>query len=454
MHTARREKHSLVAVTLALVIAFALILFHLAIQYLDVWYGFLEEYRQASITRFLIQFLFVWLVLLLVLLFRRWRQVENERADLDAVLSSISPDALLVVGRNRTIRMCNDSVMRIFGRRPDELINQSTDLLYYDRRTNPDRPAEIFEALAAKGFHYGLAKGKRKDGSTVPLEIISGELVGRSGAVLLVRDITERLVLEENRRRLEERALQAQKLESLGVLAGGVAHDFNNLLMIIQGHAELMLMREMKVDTVKEGLTEVMKASNRARELCRHLLSFAGRAPREARLVNLSDVAREAVDMLSVRIPARVQVELELETNLPTLLADESQMHQVIMNLVTNACDAIGSRDGTIRVCTRTQVCEPEDLIDVAGAAHPQPGTYVALSVIDNGCGMDETTRRRMCEPFFTTRSTGTGMGMAAVLGIIRSHQGLLKIASRLGEGATVTVLFTPAGNLPPSMEP
>lgn len=441
MHTTQPERGTLFSVSLVIVIAFLLIALKLTIQYVDVFYRFFADYTKFPVVELLIDFLFVWLMLLLFLLFRRWRRVENVKADLDAVLSSISPDALLVVGRDRTIRMCNDSVERIFGQRPEDVINQTTDLLYYDRRSNTERPQEIFEVLARKGFHYGLAKGKRKDGSTVPLEIISGELVGRSGAVLLVRDITERLVLEEQRRRLEERALQAQKLESLGILAGGVAHDFNNLLMIIQGHAELITMRSPSEDFVREGLTEVMKASNRARELCRHLLSFAGRAPREVRLVNLSEVAKDAVGMLSVRIPPGVRVVLDMPAQLPTILADESQVHQVVMNLITNACDAIGA-EGEIRVSTGDCLCDAEFLMDVAGPATPQPGPYVRLAVADNGSGMDEATRKRLCEPFFTTKSSGNGMGMAAVLGIVRSHHGLLKVTSQPGVGTTVAVLF------------
>lgn len=441
MHTTRRERGSLLSVTLAIVIAFLLIALKLAIHFVDELYRFFAAYTKFPVGQMLIDFLFIWLMILLFMMFRRWRRAESMQADLDAVLSSISPDALLVVGPDRKIRMCNDSVERIFGRRPDEVIGSTTELLYYDRRANPERPREIFEVLARKGFHYGLAKGKRKDGGTVPLEIISGELVGRSGAVLLVRDITDRLALEEHKRRMEERALQAQKLESLGVLAGGVAHDFNNLLMIIQGHADLMMMRGPSQDFVREGLAEVLKASNRARELCRHLLSFAGRAPREVRLVNLSDVARDAVGMLSVRIPPGVKVVINAPPRVPTILADESQVHQVVMNLVTNACDALGA-GGEIVVSTGELDCDSSFLSDVAGAAQPRPGSYVALHVRDNGCGMDEATRRRVCEPFFTTKSSGNGMGMAAVLGIVRSHQGLLKVASEVGVGTTTSVLF------------
>lgn len=442
MYTAQRERRSFLAVTISIVIAFVLILFNLAIQFLEGMYGFLHAYTKFPISQAVIHFLFVWLAVLLFLALRRWRAVETERSDLEAILSSISPDALVVVGPDRSIRMCNESVERIFGRKPQEVVGQKTDILYHDRRSNPDRPREIYEMLANRGFHYGLAKGKRRDGGTVPLEIITGELVGKNGAVMLIRDITERLVLEEQRRRLEERALQAQKLESLGVLAGGVAHDFNNLLMIMQGHADLMLMRNPSEAYVTDGLSEIMKAAQRARELCRHLLSFAGRAPRDVRPTNLTLVVRDAMGMLRVRIPTNVRVELELSEALRSIPADESQVHQVVMNLVTNACDAMGVAGGRLCVATGEMHCDSDYLTEVAGAAQPQAGHYVFLRVADSGCGMDETTRRRVCEPFFTTKNTGNGMGMAAVLGIMRSHHGLLRLDSRVGEGTTITALF------------
>jgi signal transduction histidine kinase len=281
------------------------------------------------------------------------------------------------------------------------------------------------------------------DGSTVPLEIITGELVDRNGAVLLIRDITERQAFEDQRRKLEARAMQTQKLESLGVLAGGVAHDFNNILMIILGHADLMLMRDPADPELRDSLFEIQKGAGRARDICRHLLSFAGRSPRDIRPVNLSRVVEEAAHMLDLRIPQKVMMQLELGGNIAPIQADESQMHQVAKNLITNACDAIGDEPGRIVIATGDVVCTAEYLGDtMGGTTGLEPGDYVFLRVTDTGCGMDDATRRRICEPFFTTKREGNGMGMAAVLGIVRSHHGAIKLESTLGKGSTFTVLF------------
>lgn len=442
MHTSHSEQRNLVVIGIAIVISFILIALNLSIYFSQSINSFLSDYGRFPLASALINFLFVWLSLLLWLALRRWREVARAKVDLEAIVSSISPDVLIVVDPDRTIRMCNDSVERIFGRRPSEVIQQKTDILYGDRRVNPNHPREIFEVLARNGFHYGVATGKRKDGDTVPLEIISAELVNKNGAVLLIRDITERLVFEQQRRRLEERALQAQKLESLGVLAGGVAHDFNNLLMIIQGHSDLLLMREQANLALRDNVGEIQKASTRARDLCRHLLSFAGRAPRDVRPVSLAKVAADAASMLSMRIPSKVSVRIEGPPDLPLMPADESQLHQVAMNLITNACDAIGSDDGCITISTGEQMCDADYLVDTTGSPGALPGRYLFMRVSDTGCGMDEATRRRICEPFFTTKDQGHGMGMAAVLGIVRSHHGLIKIETASGKGTAFTVLF------------
>jgi two-component system cell cycle sensor histidine kinase/response regulator CckA len=442
MYTRGSDTRSLVGVTIAIVIAFVLIVLNLAIQFSEGLYRTLTAYAHFPLAGGLINFLFLWLALLLWLALRRWRRVAQVNKDLEAIVSSISPDAMIVVDPDRTVRMCNDSVAQIFGRSPHEVVGCKTDLLYRDRRIDPTRPREIYEALQSKGFHYGEATGLRKDGSTLPLEIITGELVGKRGAVLLVRDITERAALEAQRRRLEERAMQNQKLESLGVLAGGVAHDFNNLLMIIQGHADLIIMRAPKEDGIAESVTEILRSTHRARELCRHLLSFAGRAPREVRSCSLSSAARDAVKLLNVRVPAHVTVKTELPEPLRAVSGDPSQLNQIVMNLLTNAFDAIGQEPGTVTVTTGERDCDAEFLAETMGGDPVLPGSYVFLSVADTGCGMDEATRRRVCEPFFTTKETGNGMGMAAVLGIVRSHNGRIRLDSVPGKGSTFTVLF------------
>ncbi|MDA0989818.1 MAG: ATP-binding protein [Verrucomicrobia bacterium] len=445
-HEGSDRDRSLFAIGASVVITFLLIILNLSIHFFDTIRDFFASFEGIPFVSGLLNLLSLWLVILMWISLRNWRRVHNRNLDLEAIISSISPDALLVIDPDRTIRVCNHSVERIFGVKPDAAIGQKTDVLYYDRRNNTNQKGEIYEALRRDGFHYGLAAGKRTDGTTVPLEIITGELVGRSGAVLLIRDIRERLAIEEQRRRLEERALQSQKLESLGLLAGGVAHDFNNLLMIIQGHAELVRSSDVPGAAVHESMLEIHKSTSRARDLCRHLLSFAGRAPRDLGPVDLSQVVNEAGNLLKVSVPRHIRLALELPADLPTFEGDDSQLSQVVMNLITNALEAMGEREGCITVATGVQADVKSAIGDPATDASDErdghSGPFAYLRVMDTGCGMDEETRRRIWEPFYTTKKHGHGMGMAAVLGIIRSHGGLINVESKFGEGSTITVFF------------
>ena len=294
---------STIGVGLTIVIAVLLIALHLSVTFVDGIHDFFSGIAAFPVTKILINIVCIWLAISLWVVFRRWHASYSEQMHLEAIISSISPDVLIVVAPDRSVSRCNASVERVFGYTPREVIGRRTDFLYGDRRLNKDRPREIYEALERDGFHFGLATGRRKDGSTVPLEIISGDIKGRHGAVLLIRDITERHKVEEQQRRMEERALRSQKLESLGLLGGGIAHDFNNLLMIVQGHSDLISMQAPEDSTVQESVAEIRKSSARGREYCRHLLSFAGRAPREVQPVDLSEVLRSTHRLLLVRLP-------------------------------------------------------------------------------------------------------------------------------------------------------
>jgi two-component system cell cycle sensor histidine kinase/response regulator CckA len=315
-------------------------------------------------------------------------------------------------------------------------------MLYGARRLNKGRRHEIYEALESRGFHFGLATGRRKDGSTLPLEIISGDIKGRSGAVLLIRDITERNEVEERQRRVEERAFRSQNLESLGLLAGGIAHDFNNLLMIVQGHSDLITMQASKDAALKESIAEIRKSTNRGRDFFRHLLSFAGRAPGEVQPVNLSEIMRYTDRMLLVRLPRNVTVVDRLSDDMPMVNGDDSQLHQVAMNLMVNALEAIGDEEGTITTSSGVRDCSEEEFVDSTAAGDIKSGRFAFFSVADTGCGMDEDTQRKLWAPFYTTKQEGTGMGLAAVLGIVHSHGGVIKVESEPGSGTTMTVLF------------
>jgi len=250
---------------------------------------------------------------------------------------------------------------------------------------------------------------------------------------------------EQQRLDLETQMQQAQRLESLGILAGGIAHDFNNLLTAILGHANLALIDLAPESPARDSLREIDKASGRAAELCRQMLAYAGKGRFVLEPVNLSRLIEEVVQLLHVSISKKVVLNCQLAEGLPEIEADPAQMRQVAMNLVINAAEAIGDTDGVIAISTGVMQCDEDILRGSRLIEPPAPGRYIYLEVTDTGCGMDTETRARIFDPFFTTKFAGRGLGLAAVLGIVRSHRGALRVESERGRGTTFRVMF-PAG--------
>ncbi len=442
MRPNRAKREKLAGVWVTIVITFLTTALNLLITFNNTLHAYFDTFSGVEFVGMVVNVLCVWLAVLLWIAYARYRLARKRETHLDAIIASISPDALLVVRPDRTIELCNGSVERIFGLTSEEIVGADTDQLYFDRRIDPSKKNEIRDALNLKGFHYGLATGKRKDGGTVPLEIISGDIVGQSGAVLLVRDITEREAIAAEKRRMEERAMRSQKLESLGMLAAGIAHDFNNVLMVIQGHAELLQMQTDREGNTDDSVDEIRKSTTKARDLCKQLLSFSGRAPRDVGALDISGVAVETARMLAVRIPSSINVVESIEDDVPAIEGDKTQVHQVAMNLLTNALEAMEKSGGTLTISTTSRECDADYIEESTAEGEIDEGRFVVISVSDTGCGMDETALKKMWDPFFTTKDTGTGMGMAAVLGIVRSHRGFIKVDSRPGEGSTVTAHF------------
>ncbi len=270
-------------------------------------------------------------------------------------------------------------------------------------------------------------------------QTIAGQPVGR---VWSFRDVTARHRAEEERRQLEAQMQQAQKLESLGVLAGGIAHDFNNLLTAILGHTDLALLAMAPESPGRDNLREIENASRRAAELCRQMLAYAGRGRLVVEPVNLSRLVQELVHLLHVSISKKALLRCHLAEDLPAIEADPAQVRQIVMNLVINASEAIGDNDGVIGITTGALECSGDDLRSSLHAEVPPPGRYVFLEVADTGCGMDAETQARIFDPFFTTKFAGRGLGLAAVLGIVRKHRGAIKVASERGKGTTFSILF------------
>jgi signal transduction histidine kinase len=249
-----------------------------------------------------------------------------------------------------------------------------------------------------------------------------------------------------DRRKSEEAVRHRQKLESLGVLAGGVAHDFNNLLTGILGNSTLAAEMVDEDHPAHALMQDVCLAGERAAELTSQLLAYAGRGRYILTPLDLSSLVRDTCRLIQLSIPKKTMLRLDLAQDLPKLQADRGQLQQIIMNLVMNAGEAAGERERPeIRVSTRVAEVDEAWLRRMAPAGGIEPGSYIMLSVEDNGAGMDESVRARIFDPFFTTKSTGRGLGLAAVHGIVRAHHGGLAVTSAPGWGTVFEVLFPAA---------
>lgn len=352
---------------------------------------------------------------------------------------------------NGVIREANDHMCDLTGYAREELLGIPTRRLYQD-----DVEYErVARALSEEEIRTGSASVEtrwvRKSGSLIDVllgtaPLLPGDL--SEGVTFTALDITDRKRAEAEQLGLEARMQHTQKLESLGVLAGGIAHDFNNILMAILGHADLADSRLSPVSPARENLQEIERAARRAADLCRQMLAYSGKGRFVVRHLDINEVITEMEEMLQVSITKKSSLRFRLSRNIPSVEADVAQIRQVIMNLVINASEAIGDGSGVISVGTGVMSCDRSYLDGTFVDEQLPEGSYVCLEVSDDGAGMDESTRERIFEPFYTTKFTGRGLGLSAVLGIVRGHKGAIKVYSEPGRGTTIKVLF-PASEAP-----
>ncbi|NND00320.1 MAG: response regulator, partial [Gammaproteobacteria bacterium] len=272
----------------------------------------------------------------------------------------------------------------------------------------------------------------------------AGEAIGK---VWVLNDLTAQRTAETEKHELEDWIRHSQKLETLGVMAGGIAHDFNNLLTVIQGNAELAEMKTSENAGIGEELQKILEVTDHAAELTNQMLTYAGRGKSARTQVDLNLLCQEISELLKTAVSKKAELKMEFADNLPSLVADRSQLSQVIMNLVTNASDALGDNPGLITLKTGT-IERRDNISGLRGKDAP----YVTLEVVDSGSGMDEKTRERMFDPFYTTKFTGRGLGLANVMGIVQAHGGMIKVTSKPGTGTTVKVALPPGVN--PAQKP
>jgi len=308
----------------------------------------------------------------------------------------------------------------------------------------PEVWQELWHSISPRESRTTQTEHRTKDGRQFPVEVtcILVSFGTREFLCASARDISERKQAEEQRLSLERQFLEAQRLESIGLLAGGIAHDFNNLLTPILGYAGLISRVANEDSPVARNANKILNAANSAEGLIRQLLAYVGKSHVQRSRIRLQDLVREMTELLEVSIPKQITIELALDAEDLQISADVTQMRQIILNLVTNACDAIGQEPGLVRL-TMGQLEVDEGYARSIAQPHAlKPGPHVWLKISDNGCGMDQETCERIFDPFFTTKQTGHGLGLAAVSGIVRVHDGMIQVQSEAGKGTTFTLLL------------
>lgn len=369
---------------------------------------------------------------------------ERAEAELDQsqklqqrILNAL-PDSCWFKDTTGRYRVVNDAFCRFHQLLPGMALGHSAEELF-----DPDLAARMLagdqaaiacgtlyrsesHVLTAHNTEYWVETMKQ------PIYSDAGELLGIVG---LNHDITAQRSAELDRLHLERRLHTAQRQESIGLLASGIAHDFNNLLTSILGNAQLAQLELAESSPGQESLKQIVASSQYAARLASQLLSYAGKGHFHIQATNLNTLVHDMAEMIHVSLPRSVKVEFQLAEQLPMIAGDATQLQQVILNLLTNAAEAISTVGGSITLHTAIDLLDRSWLDALDRHLDLPAGQYVRLEVQDTGEGMDEATLGRIFEPFFSTKRTGRGLGLAAVQGIIRRHKGILRVSSSIGSG-------------------
>ncbi|MGC3988686.1 MAG: PAS domain S-box protein [Chthoniobacteraceae bacterium] len=382
---------------------------------------------------------------------RRIVELKQQQAFADRLIQSASV-MIISLDRQGRVGMLNDAACRILGYSREELVGQDWFEIVVPRNVYPS----VFEM-----FQRGLLGKLERD--------FENEVITKGGGRRIIAwqnsvvkdgdkiqsmvsvgtDVTERVAERERRHQIERKMLDAQKLESLGVLAGGIAHDFNNLLTAVLGNASLMRLSLPADSPHRQHLIEIERTALQAAGLCKQMLAYAGHHSVAISPLDINEVILDMRQLLKVSVGKKVALEIEIGKELPQIEADDAQLRQVVLNLIINASEAMGEKSGTVQVRTRLRKVKPGELDNARFFTPGSEGDFVELEVADDGCGMNAETQEKIFDPFFTTKFTGRGLGLASVLGIVRSHSGILDISSRENEGTRFTVLF-PASKASP----
>ncbi len=390
--------------------------------------------------------------LISVIAFSRLRlRSEREANRHRAILLESTAEAIYGVDLAGNCTFVNRAFLNLLGYEEHEVIGKNIHSLIH--HSFPDGSPYPVEACNIYKSHQSRTRIHRddesfwcKDGQEVKAEYWSQPLFEGDdviGSVVTFMDITDKKKAQTEREKLENQVQHSQRLESLGVLAGGIAHDFNNLLAAILGNASLVESNVLKDPLkAKERVVRIIQSAEKAGVLCKQMLAYSGKGQFILKSINISSVVEEMTHLLEVSIDKSVFVKYHLSEQLPTILVDEAQIQQVVMNLVTNANEAIEGKSGVISITTGMMQADEKYIAGSYASDNIQPGRFVYVEVSDTGCGMDKQTIQKVFDPFFTTKVTGRGLGMSAVLGIVRGHKGALKIYSEPGRGTTFKFLL------------
>jgi PAS domain S-box-containing protein len=362
------------------------------------------------------------------------KSAEEERERLIAAVEQV-PEAILITDQDRRILYANRAFELIFGYDRRQAIGHNLRSLLAAPRTR-GAFAHVQEALQRGETWKGVVGNRTASGEEVEMETSVTPIVGEDGRlrhiVYVKRDVTQE-------RRMERQLRQTQKLQAIGTLAGGIAHDFNNILSAILGSAQLALLMSEGNDRLRRPLERILQASQRASDMVRQILTFSRSEEKPFDNIHLLSVLEEALQLLRSSLPATIRMETQLEVGDDGVFGDATQLHQVIMNLCTNAAHAMKDGHGLLEVKLSEKKVSSRFQAEALGIA---PGDYLCLSVRDTGVGIPPDIADRIFEPFFTTKAAGegTGLGLSVVHGIVRSHGGGIEVQSRLGEGSVFRV--------------
>jgi len=364
--------------------------------------------------------------------------VNNRELAKLAMVIEQTDEIIVITDRQGVIEYVNASFERISGYSAAEVVGQKPNILKSGKHAEKYYKI-MWDTLNSGKTWRGDFINRNKSGefyevtqSITPIFDSNNEVTGFASVQL---DVTQQ-------RQMQSKLQHSDRVESLGVLAGGIAHDFNNLLTAILGNASLAMTKLEADSPVLNNISAIEKASFSAADLCKQMLAYSGKGQFVIKPVNLSELVDSMGKLIHVSLAKNVVLKLRLNQQLPAIDADVAQMQQIVLNLITNASEAIEENNGVISITTGVMLADADYLNGCISAGPLEPGRFVFLEVSDTGCGMDAETQKKIFDPFFTTKFTGRGLGMSAMLGIVKGHRGGLRIYSEPGEGTTIKITF------------